>query len=201
MVKIICGLGNPGRRYSETRHNLGFEVIERLKAAVPVCASGESDSFVYDLADATTGKIALIRPTTFVNRSGWAAQEALERFGAAPEEFFVIVDDFHLPLGRIRIRASGSAGGHNGLESIIEQLGTAEFPRMRCGIGPLPEWCLEDPKRIPDFVLDRFAPEERKIVDTMNEISVNAVREMIENGLDLAISRYNNTNANPTPEQ
>ena len=139
----------------------------------------------------------MIKPLTHVNRSGTAVYEALRRFEAGPEELFVISDYFHLSLGTIRIRISGSSGGHNGLQSIIDAVGTAEFPRMRVGIGTRPEKLEQNPDAIPDFVLSRFEPEETETVAAAISRAVDAVIMVIGGDFDLAMSRYNNSN--PTP--
>ncbi len=200
MIKIICGLGNPGQRYVNTRHNLGFMCIERLLKSRKIVASGSADWFNYHTIASESGEIVVVMPVTFVNRSGLAAVEALEMFDVEPSEFFVIVDDFNIPLGRVRLKHSGSAGGHNGLISTIESLETILFPRLRMGIGPLPENCREESSLIPEFVLGEFSVEDREIVDTMLEIGIGAVIEAIDNGLEPAISKFNNSDANPTPE-
>ncbi|MCK5125320.1 MAG: aminoacyl-tRNA hydrolase [candidate division Zixibacteria bacterium] len=189
MVKIICGLGNTGDRYRHTRHNLGFDVIEHLLERVDIAESGSGRWFDYHRVVSDSSNIFLVLPTTYVNRSGRAVAEALEVFNVELSEFFVIVDDFNLSLGKIRLRKSGSAGGHNGLSSIIEELDSFDFPRLRCGIGPLPEICLEDSENIPEFVLGGFTAEESKIVDTMIESSVEATLEYFSNGFDAAIKK------------
>lgn len=198
MIKVICALGNPGDKYSNTRHNFGFAVLDRLVERLNVIESGRAKYFEYGLAKSDSEKIILIKPATFVNRSGVAVVEALELFSALPSELFVIVDDFNLNLGSIRIRKSGSPGGHNGLASIIETIEVNSFPRLRAGVGPLPEGYSGHPDKISDFVLSRFASDELEIVNKMLDRSVAAVLEVIKNGIDLAISRYNNIN--PTPE-
>lgn len=201
MVKILCGLGNPGLRYENTRHNAGFDAIDRLAAKYPVVSSGRATWFEYRIVDAEGTGCILMRPLTFVNRSGLAAIEALEMFDTEPAQFFVIVDDFTIPLGQIRLKRSGSAGGHKGLISIIESLDSELFPRLRMGIGPLPDYCREDSERIPEFVLGVFSQTEREIVDKMIELGVEAVAECIGNGLEPAISKFNNRDVFPTPEQ
>lgn len=201
MVNILCGLGNPGLRYENTRHNIGFDVVDRLSEKFPVIDSGLANRFEYRKIATADNDCILIKPDTFVNLSGEAAVAAMELFDAEPAQFFVIVDDFHLPLGRIRLRRSGSDGGHKGLISIIECLATDQFPRLRMGIGPLPECCREDTERISEFVLGAFNQAERKIVDKMIELGVEALAEVIGSGLEAAISKFNNRDVFPTPEQ
>lgn len=198
MVKIICGLGNPGIRYQNTRHNLGFDVVDRLAEKLKPARTGQMSRFEYFEYAGGNASVSLIKPITFVNRSGEAAREALEFYEADSKQFFVICDDFNLPLGSIRIRTRGSSGGHNGLESIISELGAGDFPRLRIGIGPLPESIQTDRSRIYDFVLEKFYPDEVKIVENMKSLAVEALLSILNNGLDLAISRYNRSS--PTPE-
>lgn len=197
MVKIICGLGNTGRRYEQTRHNLGFDIVDRLAEKLEVRLRRRAAGFEYGVTAAKAGEVYLIKPSLSVNRSGPAVREALELFEAEPAELFVIGDDFHLALGTLRIRKTGTSGGHNGLESIIDELGRRDFPRMRIGIGPLPSWAAADGRKIPDFVLSRFEPAEGEIVEQMKSLAVEALEVSLNEGLELAISRYNRSN--PTP--
>jgi PTH1 family peptidyl-tRNA hydrolase len=199
VVKIVFGLGNPGPRYEHTRHNLGFDIIDRLAERLDISGEGQGAYFNYRLASSVSGKTALIKPATFVNRSGLAAKEALELFEADPAELIVISDDYHLSLGSLRIRKSGSSGGHNGLDSIIDELGRIDFSRLRAGIGPMPEWAATSREKIPDFVLSRFEPGEMENVEQMISLAVEAIEVILNEGLDLAISKYNRVN--PTPEQ
>ena len=197
MIKIACGLGNPGESYRGTRHNLGFEIIDRLVGRHESTRI-ETHRLFYSLAiDTADGILYLIKPQTYMNRSGLAVADALRLWNARPDMLFVISDDFNLSLGKIRIRKSGSAGGHKGLASIIDCLGTDSFPRLRLGVGPLPEEAEKQNERITDFVLSRFPQEEVKIVDNMILRAVEAVDFVLNNRLDMAISKYNS--ANPTP--
>jgi len=192
-IKIVCGLGNPGERYEHTRHNLGYDVVDGLANEAGLPPAEEAGLFSYRAAKTA----CLIKPLTFVNRSGKAVRAALDGFDAGPDELFVINDDFHLPLGEIRIRKSGSSGGHNGLQSIIDEIGTIFFPRIRIGIGPLPEAAAGNAGLISEFVLSRFEPEEEKIVATAISRAVEAVGFVINGDIDLAISKYNSFD--PTP--
>jgi PTH1 family peptidyl-tRNA hydrolase len=145
------------------------------------------------------GTVYLIQPLTYVNRSGAAVLDALQRFEADPDELFVICDDYHLPLGALRIRKRGSSGGHNGLLSIIEALGRDDFARLRLGIGPLPDWADADREKIPDFVLGRFEADDEEIVTRMLSLAVEAVAVTLRESLDMAISTCNRNN--PTPDK
>ena len=199
MVRIVCGLGNPGSEYEQTRHNLGFDIIDRLAERMVITGSGEASWFDYRTVSSPAGDVFIVRPATYVNRSGLAVVEALGLFEADPSELIVITDDYHLPLGSLRIRKSGSSGGHNGLESIIDELGRNDFARVRAGIGPLPQWAVSDGEKIPDFVLGRFDADDGEIVAEMISFGAEAVEVALKESLDLAISRYNKVN--PTPEQ
>jgi PTH1 family peptidyl-tRNA hydrolase len=184
-VWVVVGLGNPGTRYAATRHNLGYAVVDALAGNAAADWRSERDC-LWAVLSGDFGDAALVKPTTYMNDSGRAAREALSRFGASPENLLVVVDDLHLILGRIRIRREGSDGGHNGLASIIGELGTEAFPRLRMGIGPQPE----GDGRI-DFVLDVFAPEEREPVAGMVVRAAEAVRAVWCDGVEKAMNRYN----------
>ena len=151
-IRLILGLGNVGSRYEQTRHNVGFDVVALVAAELG--ATGRPSTDLYQWAEARLGdhRLILARPTTLMNRSGLAAAALLDRFVLGSGEMLVVTDDFNLPLGRLRLRMAGSDGGQNGLRSVIYELGTELFPRLRVGIGP-PRADL-DPA---DFVLSRFA--------------------------------------------
>jgi len=199
VVKIVCGLGNPGSQYKLTWHNLGFAVIDRLVDKVDGGSPKSEAEFDYWTADAGDRRIYLVKPTTYMNQSGLAGKEALRIFGGTPEELFVISDDFNLPLGILRIRQGGSAGGHRGLQAVIDQIATMEFPRLRLGIGPLPEAARLDYDLITEFVLTKIGPEEEDIVEKMISRAVEATWTAVRKGLDVAINIYNSTN--PAPEK
>jgi peptidyl-tRNA hydrolase, PTH1 family len=184
---VLC-LGNPGPRYLATRHNAGFMVADEL-------ARRDGAGFVpgrgdYWQADIRTGDrmLTLVKPVTFMNGSGQAAAQALEQVGADTERLLVVLDDIALPLGSLRIRASGSDGGHNGLRSVIASLGTEAIARLRCGIRP------EAPPAgdaLAGFVLSPFAPEERDAVRSMIVRAADAVSEAATSGLQRAMARFN----------
>ncbi len=198
MIKIVCGLGNPGETYRGTRHNLGFDIVDRL-AMRHESIRIETHRLFHSIAIDMAGGISyLIKPQTYMNKSGVAVTDALRLWDVGPDKLFVISDDFNLSLGKIRIRKSGSAGGHKGLASILDNLGSDAFPRLRVGIGPLPEEAEKQSDRITDFVLSRFPQEEEKIVENMILRAVEAADFVLNNRLDMAISKYNS--ANPTPE-
>jgi len=185
-MKLIVGLGNPGRRYRETRHNVGWEVISRLARRARI-AVDEEDGFS-DVGRGSIGgtRVILARPQTYVNVSGEAVRDLRRHHRLRPQDIIVVVDDLDLPLGRLRLRASGSAGGHNGLKSIIEALGTTEFPRLRVGIGRPAEGV--DPA---DHVLTRFTSDEQAVVDAALDRAAEAIETAIAEGIETAMNRFN----------
>ena len=152
-MKIVVGLGNPGREYAGTRHNLGFMVVDAL--FTQLAGSPLRARFRSELAEAIDAgeKVIFVKPQTYMNLSGTAVREVAHWFRVAPEEILILLDDLDLPFGAVRLRPSGSAGGHNGLGSIIEQLGTSEIPRLRLGIGRSQATARAQ-------VLSRFSPDE-----------------------------------------
>jgi PTH1 family peptidyl-tRNA hydrolase len=191
-LTLLVGLGNPGVRYAGTRHNVGFLVLDRL-------ASGAGTSFrpqprlQGDLADVGSGdqRLRLLKPTTFMNNSGQSVRASLDWFGWGPEQLLVIVDDMDLPLGRLRLRASGSAGGHNGLRSIIQHLGSDAFARLRIGIGAPGESPVERRERTVGHVLGRFTDGERPLLDQVLQEVVEGIDRIQRLGLERAGNRIN----------
>ena len=185
-MKLVVGLGNPGDRYTGTRHNVGFEVLERL-------ADRRGFSLVHDKRlNARVGKtrfgeddVWVVQPLSYMNLSGPVVARLARERSVSPEHVLVISDDFHLPLGKLRVRLRGSAGGHNGLKSLIGALGTNEFPRLRIGI--------DEPKQgdIERFVLTRFKPAERDSIAEALDRSVNCVEDWFLLGPEPTMSRYN----------
>jgi peptidyl-tRNA hydrolase, PTH1 family len=182
-MKAIVGLGNPGGEYAGTRHNVGFDVIDevarrwgaKLKAWKSVAA----------LAVVPTHGVVLAEPTTFMNLSGEAVQRISDFYDIQPSEVLVVVDDVNLPLGRLRLRAAGSAGGHNGLRSVIQHMGPA-FARLRIGVGRGdPAWDLAD------HVLARFEREERPAVEEAIGRAADAAELFVAEGIDPAMNRFN----------
>ncbi|HET6947925.1 MAG TPA: aminoacyl-tRNA hydrolase [bacterium] len=185
-MKLIVGLGNPGRRYRQTRHNVGWEVISRLARRARIVVD-EEDGFS-DVGRGAIGgtRVILARPQTYVNVSGEAVRDLRRRHRLRPQDIVVVVDDLDLPLGRLRLRASGSAGGHNGLKSIIEAIGTTEFPRLRVGIGRPPEGV--DPA---DYVLTPFTSDEQAVVDAALDRAAEAIETAVTEGIETAMNRFN----------
>ena len=184
-MKVVVGLGNPGSDYAHTRHNLGYRVVDVLAARME---GTWSESAWYFFCRIATGDGAplLVKPTTFMNRSGVAVARVLDGFEVGIEELLVVVDDVHLDLGRIRLRRGGSDGGHNGLASIIACVGSGAFPRLRVGIGAPPEGA----DRI-EHVLNPFEDDERDAVDAAVRTAASGAACWMESGVDEAMNRYN----------
>lgn len=183
---LIAGLGNPGPEYAETRHNVGFKLIDRLASALSVNLRSGKGSFQIGKGRRGEETLLLMKPTTYMNRSGSALQQALSWYKLEPEECLVCYDDLDLPVGTIRLRAGGSAGGHNGMKDIIRMLGTDGFPRLRIGIGN------DFPKgRQVDYVLSRFESGELEHVEEALEMAEEAVFFFCRNGIESAMNRYN----------
>jgi len=189
--QLIVGLGNPGSKYKRTRHNAGFAAIDAVASARNI-ALKEQHRFHgwYGEGLGPHGrKLRSLKPSTYMNRSGQAIQAATHRFGLRPREVLVIYDDMDLPLGRIRLRLSGSAGSHNGMKSAIAHLGTQNFPRLRIGIG-CPRTCDVDQKPI-GYVLGHFSPGETTILERVLKGVVAAVEACLDQGVEQAMNRYN----------
>ena len=187
-IFMIVGLGNPGRRYMRTRHNVGYEVAWRFceRHSIRLRTKRKLRARI-GMAEIDGRRVAAVMPTTFMNRSGEAVASAVGFYGVHPKDLLVIVDDANLSLGRLRIRSKGSDGGHNGLRSVIACLGTTDFPRLRLGIGK--DELASRPLR--DFVLGDFPRHEREVIaDTIGR-AVEAVDAVIAEGIARAMSRYN----------
>ena len=184
---IIVGLGNPGARYEGTRHNMGFDVIDRLIVANSVPLSGRKFHAVYGTGVIGGQKVVLAKPVTYMNLSGTSVRELMDFYKIGPpRELIVISDDIDLDPGRIRIRKKGSAGGQNGLKHIIQCIGTQDFIRVRVGTGAKPQdW------ELADWVLSRFPKEERSLVDDAIVRAAEAIETILSDGIDTAMNRYN----------
>ena len=183
---IIMGLGNPGSEYTNTRHNLGFDFVNDLAANLGVSFSNKNN--LVHIAEEKMGKfrVVMARPRTFVNRSGGAAKYLLSRYGVHTNQLLAVYDDIHLPVGKMRLRAKGSAGGHNGIRSIINALSSEDFPRLRLGIG-MPE---QQEEQIA-YVLGTPTSEEKETIDAAIQKGMLAVGCMLESGIAAAMSEYN----------
>lgn len=191
--RVVVGLGNPGREYVGTRHNVGYDVLDLLARRWK--AEFEPDRLVSGLVATASppglsvGRVRLVKPTTFMNLSGSAYAKALKVFSTEPAGALVVVDDFMMDLGRLRLRADGSSGGHNGLRSIEGTVGTV-YPRLKIGIGTPPGG--RDPA---DFVLSRFSAAERKELPFVLEAAADAVTTWLAEGIDRAMERFNRRSA------
>jgi PTH1 family peptidyl-tRNA hydrolase len=183
-IRLIVGLGNPGPEYAATRHNIGFMVVDQLAAQF---GSTWERSTKWDALSAKSGDVLLVKPLSFMNRSGYPLFAIAQFYKIVPHEILVVLDDLALPLGRLRLRTGGGPGGHNGLESVIMQFGSEEIPRLRIGIGAAP---LEGST---DYVLSRFFEEEKPIVRSTIDRAVEAVKCAIDNGLVSAMNTFNKT--------
>ncbi|MDO4272926.1 MAG: aminoacyl-tRNA hydrolase [Eubacteriales bacterium] len=190
---LIVGLGNPGRQYEATRHNMGFDTIDYLVEKHRVPQGGVKFNAMYGKGIIGGEKVILMKPLSFMNLSGGPVRDMANYFKIDPEtEMIVIYDDIDLDPGQLRIRKQGSAGGHNGIKDIIRQLGTDKFLRIKVGVGAKPKgWDLAD------HVLSRFTDSDRKLVDETISRAGDAVETIISRGADTAMNEYNRKPANP----
>lgn len=184
---LIVGLGNPGREYQNTRHNIGYDVIDRLAEAENVSVSDNKHRAIIGKGMIAGQKCILVKPITYMNLSGESVRELVDYYKVdETDELIVISDDISLDVGQLRVRKKGSAGGHNGLKNIILHLGHDKFMRVKMGVGEKPKgWDLAD------YVLGHFSDEERKIMDDVCDKAVEAVRMMVNGEADCAMNRFN----------
>lgn len=181
-MSYLVGLGNPGERYRETRHNLGFLVVDELSRRFGIPLDRE-------LCGALVGRrddVTLAKPLTYMNRSGYAVRCLLESSGGEPEQVLVIYDDVNLEFGRLRMRPAGDPGGHRGMESIVQNLRTPAVPRLRLGIGD-----AEHREELADFVLAPFSEEDSEAAQRMVGRAADAAQAWLENGVESAMNEYN----------
>jgi PTH1 family peptidyl-tRNA hydrolase len=191
LMKIIVGLGNPGKEYADTRHNIGFRVIDAMASALVTEVKKRKFGARFSEAEYEGKKLILLKPWTYMNRSGQAVATAVGFYKLSLQELLVVTDDMALEPGVIRMRPRGSAGGHNGLKSIIAALGSEDFCRLRCGIGSA------GTDEAYDYVLSNVPAEQRTVIDTAVERARDAVFCWIRNGVDSAMNEYNR----PTNEE
>lgn len=194
-VRIIVGLGNPGREYAETRHNVGFMVLDKLAAALG--AEWKVDKARKGEFAAGPG-VLLVKPQTFMNSSGECVGPVMRYFKYEAEQVLVIYDDISFPVGSLRLRAAGSAGGHNGMKSLIAHLGSERFPRLRVGIG------VPGQKSMVGHVLGKFSPDERPLLDEAVENATQAALLVLREGFQAAANRFNvkkEKKKKPQPEE
>jgi peptidyl-tRNA hydrolase, PTH1 family len=189
-TKIVVGLGNPGRQYAGTRHNVGFEVIEVLRARLGLPPGRKSfDGVIAEWrtgAAESPGRVFFLEPHTFMNLSGRSVSLAAAFYKVQPADVLVVMDDMALPLGQVRARARGSAGGHNGLADVLAAMGTTDVPRLRIGIASPP--AVMDPK---DYVLGAFTAGERAAMRESLQRAADAVEDWARHGITFVMNRYN----------
>jgi PTH1 family peptidyl-tRNA hydrolase len=181
---LILGLGNPGEGYAGTRHNAGFRVVREVARRRGVGMDTRECRAV--VGRAPGAPLLLAEPQTYMNRSGYAARCLVERYGVEPPDLLVVYDDVALPLGRLRLRPSGSPGGHRGMESVIGELRSDELPRLRLGIAP-----EEPPQDLADFVLQPFAEDEEEAVEEMLQRAADACEAWLDESMETVMNRFN----------
>ena len=184
---LIVGLGNPGREYEKTRHNVGFRVAELLAERAGVKIDRAKFRALTRQAEVGGCRVLLVKPQTFMNLSGEAVFLAGQFYKLPPERIVLVFDDVSLPLGRVRVRESGSAGGHNGVKSVLAQLGSDRVPRVKVGVGEKPHPDMD----LADWVLSRFTPAEEKTVAEAAERAADAVEALISQGVPAAAAKFN----------
>lgn len=185
-MKLIVGLGNPGREYAATRHNVGFDTITALCDRYNISLDMKKFKGLCGAGYINGQKVLLIQPQTYMNNSGECVREAADFYKVENEDIAVICDDINLDVGRLRIRAKGSAGGHNGLKSIIAHLGGEDFPRFRVGVGKKPDgWDLAD------HVLSRFPKEDDDVIREVIKRTADAIAEWLASDIGTSMNRYN----------
>lgn len=184
---LVVGLGNPGENYARTRHNAGFRAVDRLAAALQVKVDRAKFRGLTAQAVWQGQKLLLLKPQTFMNNSGLSVMDAARFYKLPPERVIVIFDDISLPVGRLRVRADGSAGGHNGIKSIIGALNSQSFPRVKIGVGqkPHPDYDLAD------WVLSNFTREEEAHVERAAQAAAQAALEVVAGGVSAAAAKFN----------
>ncbi|HUF07312.1 MAG TPA: aminoacyl-tRNA hydrolase [Candidatus Binatia bacterium] len=194
-MKVICGLGNPGERYRLTRHNVGFRVVDLLADRWGLTGEGrvrDGAAVLEAVRPEPAGRVLLVKPMKYMNLSGGPLRAALRQTDVeVASDLIVIADDIDLPLGRIRLRRSGSAGGHNGLRDIIGSFGTDEFNRLRLGVGRAGE--------AVDHVLATFRPDERELADEMVQVGADAAERWLRDGIDETMNAFNGLEPDASP--
>ncbi len=190
--QLIIGLGNPEAKYDKTRHNIGFEALDALAQAWQLSFTENrrfQGLFTEGMARGNK-KVYLLKPLTYMNRSGQSVRAVSNWYKLTPTSILVIYDDMDLPVGRIRMRLGGSAGGHNGMKSIISHLGSQDFPRLRIGIGK-----SHPSKETISHVLGKFAPDEKEVMENVLPLVVGALEISLKEGVEKAMSLYNSRTA------
>ena len=183
---VIVGLGNPGPEYTGTRHNAGFWCIDALANKHGISLERRNRSAIIGEGIVKDLRVVLVKPRTFVNRSGAAISYLAARYGAPIDKLLIVCDDINLPPGKLRMRRKGSAGGHNGIKSVIEAAGSQEFPRLRIGVGRPPEGTGQI-----EHVIGPMDSQDREVVDEAVERAAEAIECLLTEGIDEAMSRFN----------
>lgn len=183
-IKLIIGLGNPGEKYTNTRHNFGFKAVDKIISLEDLAWKNWNDMASITFYTKTQRKILFAKPMTFMNNSGFVVSALLKYYKIMPSEMLVLYDDFSISVGEFRFRANGSAGGHNGINSIITQTATNSFPRMKLGIGPLGKY-----SNTADFVLSNFTDSDKDQIENILNSIKDIVDTIIDLGFDKAISK------------
>ncbi|MEY8337681.1 aminoacyl-tRNA hydrolase [Lachnospiraceae bacterium 62-35] len=183
---LIVGLGNPTKQYEGTRHNAGFCAVDVLASRLGIAMNEHKHKGILGRGMIGREKVVLLKPQTFMNLSGESLRAVSDFYKIQPENIIVIYDDIDLAVGHLRLRGKGSAGGHNGMKSIIAHLGTQDFPRIRVGIGAKP-----DRMDLADYVLGRFPQVEKPVMEDAFEAAAQAAAAIVEDGIDAAMNRFN----------
>jgi len=185
-MKMIIGLGNPGKAYEETRHNIGFKIIDEISKRFTSPLTQMKFKGMYTILNRPEGKVMLLKPLTYMNLSGECVVPLMDYYDVAEEDIVVIYDDLDLATGRLRLRQKGSAGGHNGIKSMIQHLGTQEFNRLRVGIDRPPQGM-----KVPDYVLSKFTTEEKPLMEEATKKSADACEEWLKSPFLEVMNRFN----------
>lgn len=183
-MKVVVGLGNPGPKYKDTRHNVGFLVVEEVARRYTVLKEESRFDAIIGQIQIGREKVFLVKPLTYMNLSGNAVRKLVSYYKVEQKDIIVIYDDMDLPVGQVRIRAQGGTGGHRGMTSLVERLGTRDFARIRIGIGRPPDEAV-------DWVLGRFAGEEKVLIDQAVAKAADAVECWLTEGIDKTMNEYN----------
>ena len=186
-MHLIAGLGNPGLKYRNTRHNIGFKVVDLWAKSLGVHLDRSRFHGRFTRTRFQNVDVILLRPMTFMNRSGDSIKACFDFFDLQAEDVLVVHDDVDLPLGRVKVVRGGSAGGHRGVKSTIQHLGTHEFPRIKVGVGR-PRY---DGESVEDYVLKSFYRDEKKVVEEVIQVATKACELIVENGVDVAMNHIN----------
>lgn len=186
---LIAGLGNPGKDYENTRHNVGFKAIDALSSELGIDVNRAKFKGLFGMGRIDNKKVILLKPQTYMNLSGQSVREAAMYYDIPKENVMVIYDDFDIPLGSIRMRKSGGPGTHNGMKSVVNELGVKDFPRIRIGVGS-----ADKNKDLTDYVVGKVPQEEQKKLNAAAEAAAKAAIDAIKIGMDNAMNKHNVTN-------